>query len=88
ATAATAAGEAARDAAQAGREAASAARSAAEIDRLLTVEGFDLDAVLGLIETSNLDAAQKTSLSTVVRSAARSPSMLGGVLEQVRAVLR
>ena len=60
----------------------------AEIDRLLTPEGFNAPEVAALIDSSNLEPAQKQSLKTIVTAASSSPAMLRSALEQVRAVLR
>jgi len=83
-----AAGDAAARAAEATDRAATAAEQAAEIEAALTPEGFDKAKVLGMIEASRLDAAQKRNLGTLIESVGDDPALLGSALEQVRAALR
>ena len=54
---------------------------------LLTVEGFDLDKVVGALDASDLGEAQKTALKAGLEQARDNPAMLRGMLDQVRAAL-
>lgn len=72
----------------AGQAASDMARdAAASATRLLTVEGFDLDGVKGLIDSAPLEAATKSTLKSAVQAAAQSPFLLQPALDQVKAAL-
>jgi ABC-type Na+ efflux pump permease subunit len=60
---------------------------ASDLASLLTVDGFDPDAVLEAIDGSDLSTLTKTGLRTTVEGARDNPEMVPGVIEQVRGAL-
>jgi colicin import membrane protein len=90
AAAAEAAAAEAEAAAAAEAEAAAAAAvedTTASADALLTVDGFDVDQVIALIQGSNLPEQEKTTLISAVTAAQNSPTLLQPVLERARQLL-
>ncbi|TCM80539.1 hypothetical protein [Rhodovulum steppense] len=85
------AADVAEDAAEAAEEAAADAAveetATTPPTDVLSPEGFDADAVIGMIDDSSLDDAQKESLKAAVETARNVPDMLGAVLDQVRTAL-
>ncbi|WP_439155578.1 hypothetical protein [Yoonia sp.] len=93
-----AATEAASEAAEAVAEAADAAEEAMtdgtqaattndimeQSDELLTVEGFNADRVLILIENADIPEEQKATLTNAVNTAKENPVLLQPVLDQIR----
>ena len=57
------------------------------LGELLTVEGFDADAVLDAVATSDLGVLQKTGLSALVEEARNNPDLIESVISQVREAL-
>ncbi|WP_322893522.1 MULTISPECIES: hypothetical protein [unclassified Yoonia] len=60
---------------------------AASADELLTVDGFDANQVIALIQGSNLGEQEKTTLISAVTAAQNSPTLLQPVLERISQVL-
>ena len=54
---------------------------------MLTVEGFDLDAVTEMIANADLGSVQQTVLTESLRSAEGNPDMLSQALSSVREAL-
>ena len=59
----------------------------ASAEELLTVENFNIDSVIALIEGSDLNEQEKTTLTNAVRAAQNSPALLQPVLERARQLL-
>lgn len=57
------------------------------LDGALSVEGFDADAVLDAVESSDLGGVQKTGLSALVEQARTNPDLIEGVIAQVKEAL-
>ncbi len=55
--------------------------------KALTVEGFDADRVMDIVDTSELPEATKEQLRTAVQSARDNPQLVEGVVDQIRAAL-
>lgn len=53
----------------------------------LTLDGFDFDKVIEMINGSELDALKKTMLNTALTKAKDNPELLSGVLDQVKAAM-
>jgi hypothetical protein len=85
--AAEAAGDAAAAVTEAAGDAAAAVTEAVPLDQLLDPANFNLDAVVGAIDASPLDAALKTQLKTAVRAAQNSETLLPEVLKRIRMAL-
>lgn len=97
-TAGAAAGEDQEDQAQAQADAEGAepgvagATEPAEVDpavaeEVLTVEGFDYESVVQIIEVSEIPAEQQETLTSDLEAAQDDPEELGNVLERVRTAL-
>ena len=56
-------------------------------EQLTTVDGFDLEEVQTMIETSDLPATQKTLLKNGLATAAENPDTLRVMLAQIREAL-
>lgn len=56
-------------------------------EEMLTLEGFDYETVLNVIERSDLGTVEKTTLSAALNNARDDPQLLGEVLSQVRTAL-
>jgi hypothetical protein len=56
-------------------------------EQLTTVDGFDLEKVQTLIDTSDLPATQKTLLKNGLATAAENPDTLRVILAQIREAL-
>ena len=73
------------DAAAEASDAAEEANSGlGEVAELLTVEGFDYDKVIEMIDGSELNAMVKTSTKAALTQARDNPEMLEGVLEKLK----
>lgn len=53
----------------------------------LSLDGFDFDKVIEMINGSELDAVKKTMLSSALTQAKDNPAVLSGVLDQVKAAM-
>jgi hypothetical protein len=53
----------------------------------LSLDGFDFDKVVEMINGSELGAVQKTMLSTALTNAKDNPEVLSGVLKQIKAAM-
>ncbi|KQI73074.1 hypothetical protein AN191_04050 [Loktanella sp. 5RATIMAR09] len=58
-----------------------------EDGEVLTVEGFDFDSVLEIVQNSELSQMQKTVLTTSLEGARNQPELLQPVLESIREAL-
>ncbi len=67
-------------------QAASEAVNAADLSAL-TLDGFNLDTVSGLIDEAPLSELQKTTLKTAIDQAQFNPALLDAALDQVRGAL-
>ena len=89
--AAAAATEAANNAATAATDAATAAVEGAgdmmDAAKALTVESFDADKVIEMIDTSTLAEESKAALKAVVEGARANPTLISGAIDQVKAAL-
>ena len=74
-----------QDAAEAVTETVDQATAPAPVplDQLLDPANFNLDAVVGAIDASSIDAKLKTQLTTAVRAAQNSPTLLPEVLKRI-----
>ncbi len=54
---------------------------------LLTVDGFDVDKVMEMIQNADISMLEKTTLGSAVTAAKDNPELLAPVLEQLRTVL-
>ena len=54
---------------------------------LLTVDGFDADRVIELVEGADIPDLQKTTLTTAINSARDNPELLQPVLDRVKQVM-
>ena len=61
--------------------------SVASITDLLTVDGFDFDQVIELIDASDIGVIQKGALKAGIEGARNNPDQLSTLLEQVRQAL-
>ena len=59
----------------------------AALPEALTADGFDLDKVVELIDTSALDPLKKTMLISAVTQASENPELLQAALDQVKGAL-
>lgn len=59
----------------------------AAASELLTVEGFDADRVIELVEGADIPDLQKTTLTTAINSARDNPELLQPVLDRVKQVM-
>ncbi|MEL7125862.1 MAG: hypothetical protein AAGK30_06510, partial [Pseudomonadota bacterium] len=59
----------------------------AGIAQLLTTDGFDFDQVIEMIDGSEMNTLQKTSLKTGLEQARDNPELLQGVLDQIRSAM-
>ena len=59
----------------------------AEDSEALTVEGFDYDRVLEMVETSELSQMQKTVLTTSLEGARDNPELLQPVLDNIKELM-
>ncbi|MGB2202947.1 MAG: translation initiation factor 3, partial [Pseudooceanicola atlanticus] len=59
----------------------------ASITELLTVDGFDFDQVIELIDASDIGVIQKGALKAGIEGARNNPDQLSTLLEQVRQAL-
>ena len=57
------------------------------IEDLLTVEGFDYDAVAAYVETAELNPLVKTSVQTLLEQAKANPDTLQATLDALRQAL-
>lgn len=90
------AAEAASDAADAASDAIEAAtdsaaenadNAAVEAEGPLSVQNFDMDSAVQMIDNSNIDDTQKTLLKSSLKQAQDNPELLKAALDQVRAAL-
>ena len=54
---------------------------------LLTVDGFDADQVMELLDDSDVSTLEKTTLGAALDAAKDNPELLATVLEQLKAAL-
>lgn len=54
---------------------------------LLTVEGFDIDKVMTLLDGADISALEKTTLGNALNAAQDNPALLEPVLQNIQAVL-
>ena len=54
---------------------------------LLTVDGFDAEKVVQLLDTADLSALEKTTLGNALNAAKDNPTLLQPVLDQIKSVL-
>jgi len=64
--------------------AASAEMTVAELRGLLTVDGFDFDRAIDVVDASDLNAGVQTATRTALEGARDNPALLEGVLGQLR----
>lgn len=67
--------------------ASAAAQTGSELAELLTVEGFDYDRAVEIIEESDLSDTVKTTLTSGLDQARDNPDLLADLLEQARTAL-
>lgn len=67
--------------------AAATGMTAAEAEAALTVEGFDFDRAVTLIQASDLGDLRKTLLTTGIEQAQGNPELLRIALDQTRSAL-